>query len=199
MGSPSLLYWLVVALIALALWYSLRSHKPEGATTCGASRAKPINIQAKILSDDRFSVQVVGGNRYRKSFRRLQQRHGIDGIDAAYCCEAVLGLEDENPYDDQAVAVTIEGLKVGYLSRQTARVFRGELRRGGIADHRQFAVDARIHWGGDDEIFGVKLDIWWASTGEREERAPASERTRSFATPDLADWIAASSFQRRAK
>jgi hypothetical protein len=199
MGSLSFLHWTAFALIALALWFSLRAHRSEGATTCSASSSNPAITQSKILGDNSFSVQVVGASRYRKSFRRLQQRHRLDGIDAEYRCEAVLGLEDENPYDDQCVAVTIEGLKVGYLSRPMARVFRAELHRGGIAEYRQFAVNACIHWGGDDEIFSVKLDIWWANADERTERAHARQRAHERATLALSDWIAACSFPRRAK
>lgn len=137
MGLVSFLFWIVLTLIVFALWRSLRAPGPKGATAGSASRSTPTNNIPKSLSDDSFSVQVVGARRYRKSYRRLQQRHRLDVIDAAYFCEAMLALEDENPYDDQAVAVTIDGLKVGYLSPEMARAFRGELRRGGIADHRQ--------------------------------------------------------------
>ncbi len=171
MESTSLFHWIVLLLVGLAVWCGLRARRSEA--TANVLRSNPDRSTSKMSGGDRFPVRVVGGSRYRKSFKRLQQRHRLYGIDQTHYCEAVLSLEDENPYDDQAVGVAIDGLKIGYLSRQMARVLRAELRHCGHAGLRQIATEARINRGDGDADFSVKLDIGWARTDERAEPAHA--------------------------
>ncbi|MBX9747828.1 MAG: HIRAN domain-containing protein, partial [Hyphomonadaceae bacterium] len=77
--------------------------------------------------------------------------------------EAVLVLEDDNPHDDQAVAVTIDGALCGYLSRADARRHRADLAAAGASDAR-VRCKARITGGfatsgGGRAHFGLKLDL----------------------------------------
>ena len=72
-------------------------------------------------------------------------------------------LEDDNPYDDQAVAVRIDGARAGYLSRTDARLYRADLAAAGDA---QLSVrcKAKIVGGfetrdGERAHFGLKLDL----------------------------------------
>ena len=41
---------------------------------------------------------------------------------------AVLVLDDDNPYDNKAVRVEIDGYLVGHLSRENARQYRKKLK-----------------------------------------------------------------------
>ena len=82
---------------------------------------------------------------------------------AEYVTEAILYLVDSNPHDNRAVRVTIEGQRVGYLSRQNARLYRKQLKQLG---HAQIVCkcDAMIVGGwhrspADAGHFGVKLDL----------------------------------------
>src|SRR3546814_14726118 len=48
--------------------------------------------------------------------------------------EAILYLEDQNPYDNQAVRVDVEGNTVGYLARDDARSYRKQIASAGHAN-----------------------------------------------------------------
>jgi hypothetical protein len=76
------------------------------------------------LYEGREDLEVVGEASYQDNFWRIiRERRSPDGRvrEEAY---AVLEAEPDNPYDANAVAVWIQGLKVGYLSREDARRYR---------------------------------------------------------------------------
>ena len=77
--------------------------------------------------------------------------------------EAILIHDDRNPYDNKAIAVSVEGEIVGYLSREHARQFRKLMAEAGGAG-RPAVCDALIvgGWnrgGGDEGHYGVRLDL----------------------------------------
>jgi hypothetical protein len=76
----------------------------------------------RLSGDGRFHVSVVGESNYRREFQRIFGPPTTDGIDQE--CDALLWFEDDNPFDDHAVRVDIEGQTVGYLSREDARRYR---------------------------------------------------------------------------
>ena len=75
------------------------------------------------LLDGSDDLEVVGESYYQENLWRLvgprwpdeRVRHNI---------YAVLVAEDDNPHDANAVAVWVQGLKVGHLSRANARRYR---------------------------------------------------------------------------
>jgi hypothetical protein len=76
------------------------------------------------LCEGREDLEVVGEASYQDNLWRIVGgRHSPDGRvrEDVY---AVLAAEPDNPYDANAVAVWIQGLKVGYLSREDARRYR---------------------------------------------------------------------------
>jgi hypothetical protein len=76
------------------------------------------------LCEGREDLEVVGEASYQDNLWRIVGgRHSPDGHvrEEVY---AVLAAEPDNPYDANAVAVWIQGLKVGYLSREDARRYR---------------------------------------------------------------------------
>jgi hypothetical protein len=76
------------------------------------------------LSEGREDLEVVGEASYQDNlWRIIRERRSPDGRvrEEVY---AVLAAEPDNPYDANAVAVWIQGLKVGYLSREDARRYR---------------------------------------------------------------------------
>ncbi len=70
-----------------------------------------------------FAVDVVGVSQYQRVLEAAAEEGAI--------VEAVLVLEDTNAYDDQAVAVHIDGQRAGYLSRANARLYRADLAAAG--------------------------------------------------------------------
>ena len=108
-----------------------------------------------------FNFDVVGESHYQEALLSLagaktEQRKDLKGF-------ATLILEDDNPYDQNAVKVMIRGKQVGYLSNKNAPIFRDQLAKTQYKDHKRIACRAQIRGGWKDYRseghFGVKLDI----------------------------------------
>ena len=109
----------------------------------------------------RFAFEVVGESNYQKALEKICGGRTEDSAEKMVTARLV--LEDNNPYDDQAVRVDIEGAVVGYLAKQNARKYRDFLRRGG---HGKVigTCEAKIIGGwerahDDRGSFGVKLNL----------------------------------------
>ncbi len=76
-------------------------------------------MEIEVVGSGAFGVDVVGESRYQGVLE--------GAVDDGAIVDVVLLLEDDNPYDDQAVAVTIGGQRCGYLSRADARRYRAAL------------------------------------------------------------------------
>lgn len=82
---------------------------------------------SEALGSGEASFNIVGESHYQKE---ILQAAGFkswkevdeDGVDEE--CEVVLTPEPNNQYDANAVAVLIDGEKVGYLSRPDAKRYR---------------------------------------------------------------------------
>lgn len=141
--------WIILVLGLVGVAYlALRKPRLPAGQTSGF---------AKIRGPGKFACEVVGESQYAAAFHQLLGPKA--GTEEELFGDALLRLEDSNPYDDQAVAVFIEGQKVGYLSRQMARDFRAALARDRVAGRAEYAVAARVYGGGKDEIFSVQLDL----------------------------------------
>jgi hypothetical protein len=102
-----------------------------------------------------FAVDVVGVSQYQDVLEAAAEEGAT--------VRATLLLEDSNPYDDQAVAVHIDGRRAGYLSRANARLYRADLAAAG-AERATVRCNARIVGGfetarGERAHFGLKLDL----------------------------------------
>jgi hypothetical protein len=108
-----------------------------------------------VSGPGKFAVNVVGVSQY--------QRVLASAAEEGAALEAVLVLEDDNQYDDQAVAVHIGGERAGYLSRADARLYRADLAAAGQPDLR-VRCDAKVTGGfeirdGGRAHFGLRLDL----------------------------------------
>lgn len=76
------------------------------------------------LVEGREDLEVVGESHYQENLWQIAG--GRHNPEARVRCEiyALLVPEDDNPHDANAVAVWIQGLKVGYLSREDAQRYR---------------------------------------------------------------------------
>lgn len=140
MGSFSIVHWAIVALIAWGIWRVLKGG-------------------ARIKWPGRYSVEVVGESFYEKSFKKLVKRFKPSDRDEEAWVNAVLRLDDNNPHDSNAVAVLIEGLQVGHLSRDMAVSYRAWLKRAFGKAKSELSVPARLYFGGEDGLFSVSLDL----------------------------------------
>jgi hypothetical protein len=76
------------------------------------------------LYDGREDLEVVGEASYQDNLWRVVGGHGASNDRVRVEVYAVLVAETDNPYDANAVSVWIQGLRVGYLSRDDARRYR---------------------------------------------------------------------------
>ncbi len=108
-----------------------------------------------------FSVVVVGASNYQPAIEAAAstRKKGARTV----TMDAVLVLEDSNPYDSFAVQVQIAGKTVGYLKREVARRYRAVLEAAGYP-RVVVRCKARIVGGfetrkGEPAHFGVRLDL----------------------------------------
>jgi HIRAN domain len=119
----------------------------------GKNRWKPIEL---VPGD--WSYEIVGESHYQDELSKLCGGKTESGVELE--CEADLIPERNNRHDNNAVMVEIDGLKVGYLFREDARVYKSM-----IGNQPSFC-NAIIVGGWDrgsrgSGSFGVKLDIAW--------------------------------------
>ena len=120
---------------------------------------------------------MVGEGYYQDALTKVtggRRSHGVD-----MNCAAMLVPEPTNEYDCDAVAVTINGLKVGYLSHEEAQFYRPlideTIKAAGVA-----TVEARICGGWDHGAsnrgsFGVELYF--------SDRAPSQDQDHEYEDP----------------
>jgi len=108
----------------------------------------------------RFMVEVMNESRYQPTLRALAGEHGDNAAAAPYV--ATLMPDDRNAYENEAVAVFIEGRMVGYLSQKASLKFR-ELLRKKEASGQLSTVDAQVRggtlWQGKRLSYVVVLDV----------------------------------------
>ena len=129
----------------------------SGVSPSRAAPADPFLVHANIPRGG--VVMAVGESHYQDNFLRVAGNKRHAGFDDD--CIAHLVPEPSNPYDPNAVMVTLSGLTVGYLNRGDAlqyhQLVTDSISRSGIA-----AVVARVKggWdrgGGDVGSFGIDL------------------------------------------
>ncbi len=99
------------------------------------------------LLDGAEDLEVVGESYYQPNLWHLARAHpGKQRVRENIC--AVLVAEDDNPYDPDAVAVWIDGLKVGHLSRENAQRYRPGLLAQQEAQGMPIALPGVITGGG---------------------------------------------------
>lgn len=80
-------------------------------------------MRVQVL-DGRTDLEVVGESHYQESLWQLAGGRRNPDVRVRVAVVAVLVPESDNPYDSNAVSVWVEGLKVGYLSRDDAERYR---------------------------------------------------------------------------
>ena len=104
-----------------------------------------------------FEIEVVGESHYQDALENITGGKTEDGHEMEK--DALLIHHDENPYDNQAVVVSIEGEIVGYLNRKLARQFRVKMKEAGVAGQpavcRALIVGGWDRGDGDEGHFGV--------------------------------------------
>lgn len=114
-----------------------------------------------------YSFDIVAESHYQKELEEMCGGKCVDGHRKKVW--ALLVMENDNPHDDDAVAVHMDTGIVGYLSREDASNYRVAMMKMGLDDYA-LKVPAMIFGGwlrpdGDEGHFGVKLDLPGESLG----------------------------------
>jgi hypothetical protein len=118
-------------------------------------------VMARLPGPGTFDLQIVGESFHQEALEEICGGRCEDGHRMEV--EAMLIHDDDNPHDNQAIAVFIESKLVGHFDRKTARNFRQQFIEAGAAGVP--AVCQAIIVGGwdrgddDQGHFGVKLDL----------------------------------------
>jgi HIRAN domain len=126
------------------------------------SPGRVVELEPLVLPGGR-PVEVVGESYYQDA---------LDAICGGKCeeghqllCQAELRPEPDNEYDEHAVAVHVDGRKVGHLSRADARKRQAELLALRSRGKRPMcaAMITGGWWRGpaDEGHYGVRLDLDW--------------------------------------
>jgi len=110
-----------------------------------------------------YSERIVGEASYQAAIERLAGGSPEDGSSCDIPVTAELIWEDDNPADDEAIQVQVQGMVVGYLTRTSARLYRRWMATAGYQGRRA-VCGARIVGGRDRGprgrgYFGVELDV----------------------------------------
>lgn len=123
MESPSTVLWVLGVLVAG--YFLLRLFR--------RSQMKAPPQDAPFPPEERRAgtTAVVGESFNRDALRALFPITG-DQANQRQLRTAMLHPQDDNPHDDQAVAVSFTGTHIGYLSRADARRYRAIFRKQSI-------------------------------------------------------------------
>jgi hypothetical protein len=113
------------------------------------------------LLDGHEDLEVVGESHYQENLWRLVGPHRRGDDDWVRSpIYALLVPEDDNPYDGNAIAVWVEGLKAGYLSRGSAREYRPGLLAMQARHGQPIALNGVIAGGGIREDGPGRLGVF---------------------------------------
>ena len=146
----SLGWLIVIGVAAYWFWRFLRQRAAAAVKTAGT-----------IRGSGNFACEVVGESKYQANIEHIVGGRSEESAEVRK--RALLVLEDDNRHDGKAVCVRIDGLRVGYLSREMARGYRSQLRKQGVPLANYWCEAVIVGgWdrGPDDRgYFGVRLDI----------------------------------------
>ena len=126
-------------------------------------------------------LEVVGEANYQSELASAARRHGRR-------VDAVLMPEPDNPYDRNAIAVLVDGQKVGYLPRESASRLLPGLRRLMTTAGKPIALVGRIVGGAPDRpSYGIWLDYDPADFGLSRTAEPEPVVTGESRTEDDPD------------
>jgi hypothetical protein len=146
---------LLLALLAIVFFFAWRLLFRSAPDT------QTVPTAGNIRGPGEFACEVVGESKYQHHLERIAGGRSEDSAELRK--QAVLALEDDNPHDKNAVCVRIDGLRIGYLSREMAKSYRRQLKKQQLPI-AHYWCDALIvgGWergGGDRGHFGVRLDL----------------------------------------
>jgi hypothetical protein len=137
----------------------LFSKKPQGPTITADGYLLPANAQPAFnAGPGTFQYNVVGESNYNANLRAILQEEGIEvNGGGEFETISMLLCEPRNNFDPNAVAVTINNRRVGYIPKEDARDLSPQLQAMAAAG-QVLVVKAVVGWN-DPMVIGVRLDL----------------------------------------
>ena len=136
--------------------------KPQARKPCiptATMTSFPSTVYLAVSKGDFHDI--VDESHHQDALARIRggRKEAADGIDV----NIVLRLEPDDPHETEAVAVVIEGEKVGNLPPEDASVMRDFLRMEGASEAHCLGevVGGSDGESGDGAYLSVKLDMVW--------------------------------------
>jgi hypothetical protein len=108
-----------------------------------------------------FSIDIVGESHYQNALDAICGGKTPDGHNLIV--QAALIQENNNPHDNKAIRIDIEGMTVGYFNRSLAREYRKRITEAGYpsvtAICNGMIVGGWKRGKNDEGHYGVKLDL----------------------------------------
>lgn len=143
--------------------YGIHVSEPQPKTTTKNASGTQCFAWPSLMQ---FDFEVVGESYYQDAIHKIAKQQEAEAVNNPEALTqpltAYLIPDDNNPYDDKAVQIDIDGMKVGHLSRADARSFRRRLGAKKLTGHIT-TCGAKIIGGyvkdGKQLSYGVMLDI----------------------------------------
>lgn len=151
---------LILVIFAVALYWYRRN---STLFVSPPAKSRDTGENSPLLpGNGHYEMDIVGESHYQRHLEAVCDGPTRGGVHRQ--SSATLILERDNPYDKNAVAVLIDGGKVGHLSRHTATQFREWISKSEWNGREQFRCHAVIRGGwdrgdGDTGMYGVCLDV----------------------------------------
>lgn len=122
-----------------------------------------------------FETGIVGESHYQDAIKRCyNDPNAVKKGDSVFI-DVTLLLENDNPYDNKAVAVISNHGKIGHLSKAYARLYRKEY-------GESLTVRARIY-SRTGSLYGVWVDLPYGGDGYQPSKQSVGQTKKS--TPSL--------------
>ena len=159
----------------------LRQEDPNGSPQSQAGQTPPLMADGlgATLYNGGEVLEVVGESHRQENLWAIVGREP-DHERVYHQCTAILVAEASNPYDANAISVWVDGLLVGYLSREDAAKYRPGILK--LAEKGPVALSGEIVGGGPygEEMLGVFLNHDPADFDpDRNTRRVEAKRARS--------------------
>ena len=134
----------------------------------------------KSNGGDTFSSYAVGHSHHQDALKRIFSERTSESQEKLV--EAVLLLDDGNPYDNQAVRVDIQGQTVGYLKHENARQFRKKMMEKDPSGIKTTCAAKIVYWEREFDNYLVILDLPLDYQSQASDPAPSKVTYEKEAT-----------------
>ncbi|MEV4706633.1 hypothetical protein [Actinoplanes sp. NPDC049316] len=139
----------------MAVFQRLFGRRPAPDVT---PEVTPASADTPLLLGGVEDLEVVGESNYQAALWQIAGGRRLERVRVPV--QAVLLPEQDNPYDANAISVWIFGLKIGYLSRADAAVYRSGLLALQTRHGRRIALSGVVVGGGLRSDGPGMLGVW---------------------------------------